>query len=101
MKLPPSTRHSNVEPGSLEENMNVGVGSVVVPDGPESIVVSGGVVSTMVGAAGARAGAIRRTDRRTDAAAKGPKWATKPPRFALSGRSNLLSVAFCFGIPPG
>ena len=41
-----STEHSKVELGSLEEKVNVGWLSVVVPDGPKSIVVSGGVVST-------------------------------------------------------
>ena len=41
---PPSTRHSNVTPGSLE-NSNVGVASSVIPDGPAVIIVSGGVVS--------------------------------------------------------
>jgi hypothetical protein len=36
---PASTRHSNVEPAWLEENVNVGVESFVGPDGPLSIVV--------------------------------------------------------------
>src|SRR5438034_114803 len=40
-----SKRHSKLEPGSEDENPKVGVGSWVVPEGPESIVVSGGVVS--------------------------------------------------------
>ena len=44
-KAAPSSRHWNVEPGSLEENANVASVEVVVPLGPESIVVSGGVVS--------------------------------------------------------
>ena len=41
---PPSIRHSKVEPASLEEKPNVGVGSAVVEPsaGPEVIVVSGG-----------------------------------------------------------
>ena len=43
----PSIRHSNVPP-SPDENVNVGVASVIVPDGPESIVVSGAVVSPCV-----------------------------------------------------
>jgi hypothetical protein len=43
---PWSNEHSRVE-GSLAENSNVGVGSLVRPSGPESIVVSGGVVSTV------------------------------------------------------
>ena len=41
-----STRHWNVDPGSLESNPNVGVGSLVRPVGPESKVVSGRCVST-------------------------------------------------------
>ena len=43
---PESTRHSNVEPDSVAVNENVGVLSLVAPDGPAVIVVSGGVVST-------------------------------------------------------
>ena len=42
-----SKRHSNVELGSLEETVNVGVASLVGPDGPVTIVVCGGVVSTV------------------------------------------------------
>src|SRR5207302_1366472 len=42
---PPSTRHSNVEPGSLELNVNVGVESLASAGGAESIVVSGAVRS--------------------------------------------------------
>ena len=38
-QAPPSTRHSNVEPAWLDENANVGVVSLVGPDGPLSIVV--------------------------------------------------------------
>jgi hypothetical protein len=41
----PSNRHSNLEPGSSEVKPKVGVASLVVPDGPEVIVVSGGSVS--------------------------------------------------------
>ena len=42
----PSRRwHSKAESGSLEVNANVGVLSLVVPVGPDVIVVSGGVVS--------------------------------------------------------
>ena len=37
--------HSKVEPDSLEENVKVALVELVVPEGPESIVVSGGVVS--------------------------------------------------------
>ena len=46
---PPSTLHSNVEPASFEEKLKVGVGLLVGPEGPESIVVSGGVVSVLIG----------------------------------------------------
>jgi hypothetical protein len=42
---PESTRQANVDPLSLEVKANVGVLSLVVPLGPEVIVVSGGVVS--------------------------------------------------------
>jgi hypothetical protein len=38
-KEAPSSRHSNVEPGSLDENVNVALVSVVVPLGPLSIEV--------------------------------------------------------------
>ena len=38
---PESIRHSNVVPGSVEENVNVGVGEAPLPDGPPSIVVCG------------------------------------------------------------
>ena len=38
---PPSTRHSNVEPAWSAENANVGVASLVGPDGPLSMVVCG------------------------------------------------------------
>ena len=44
-KLPASSLHSNVALGSSEENSNVASVWLVVPDGPESIVVSGAVVS--------------------------------------------------------
>ena len=42
-----SRRHSKLEPGSEEEKPNDGEGSLVGPDGPESIVVWGGVASTV------------------------------------------------------
>jgi len=42
---PPSIEHSNLEPGSLEENVKVGVLSATGPDGPDVIRVSGGVRS--------------------------------------------------------
>ena len=47
MKLPESSLHSNVEPDSLEENVKVALVELVVPEGPESIVVWGAVVSTV------------------------------------------------------
>jgi hypothetical protein len=42
---PPSTEHWNVEPASLEENVNVAFGLAVSAFGPVSIVVFGAVVS--------------------------------------------------------
>ena len=42
---PASTRHSKADASSLELNANVGVRLLVVPVGPELIVVSGAVVS--------------------------------------------------------
>jgi hypothetical protein len=44
-QLPPSTRHANVEPASLELKLNVGVSSLDGSGGFESIVVCGGVLS--------------------------------------------------------
>jgi hypothetical protein len=41
-----SKRHTNVDPDSLDWNSNVGVSSVVFPDGPEVIVVCGLVESS-------------------------------------------------------
>ena len=43
----PSRRHSNVEPDSVEENVNDGALFADVPAGPVLIVVSGAVVSTV------------------------------------------------------
>ncbi len=43
----PSRRHSKLEPVSLEENANCGEAELIVPVGPESIVVSGATVSTV------------------------------------------------------
>lgn len=40
-----SSEHSNREPGSLEPNVKLALVAAVGPDGPESIDVSGGVVS--------------------------------------------------------
>ncbi len=45
LHAPPSRRHWNVEPASLDVNEKLADGEVTVPDGPEVIVVSGGVVS--------------------------------------------------------
>src|SRR5437016_1807083 len=42
-----SKRHWKVEPDSLDVNVNVGALSVVGPEGPEVIVVSGATVSTV------------------------------------------------------
>ena len=42
-----SKRHRKVEPGSLEQNVKVGVLSGVGPEGPEVIVVCGRTVSTV------------------------------------------------------
>jgi hypothetical protein len=47
LKPAPSTLHSNVDPASLEEKPNCGVGSLVRALGPESMDVSGGPVSTV------------------------------------------------------
>src|SRR3954447_3333465 len=62
----PSTLHWKVEPGSFELNPNVGVLSVVRPNGPPVIAVTGGSVSTVkerTAAVGSRlrAGSIART----------------------------------------
>ena len=45
VQLPPSTRQSKVEPGSVALNANVGVASFDGSDGLESIVVFGAVRS--------------------------------------------------------
>src|SRR4051794_2630348 len=45
LQLPPSTRHSNVEPASDEWNVNAGVAVLSSAGGAESIVVSGAVRS--------------------------------------------------------
>jgi hypothetical protein len=45
VKLPESSLHSKVAPGSSEDNTNVAELEAVVPLGPESIVVSGAVAS--------------------------------------------------------
>ena len=42
-----SRRHSKLDPGSEEEKANEGEASLVAPEGPESIVVSGLAVSTV------------------------------------------------------
>ncbi len=46
---PDPSEHSKLEPASLEWNAKVGVASLVGPDGPLSIVVWGGVPSTVAG----------------------------------------------------
>jgi hypothetical protein len=63
----PSSLHSNAEPGSELENPNDGDAWFVVPDGPESIVVSGAAVSTVKGcvagdASTLPAGSVARTE---------------------------------------
>src|SRR5216117_1667329 len=45
LQPPPSTRHSKLEPGSEELNVNVGVASLSSAGGAESIVVLGSVRS--------------------------------------------------------
>jgi hypothetical protein len=47
-KLPASTRHSKVEPASVEVKVKVGVASAVGPEGPPVIAVSGGLVSAPI-----------------------------------------------------
>jgi hypothetical protein len=49
-KAPPSSWHSKVEFASEEENVNEALFCFTVPEGPESMVVSGGVVSCGGGA---------------------------------------------------
>jgi hypothetical protein len=43
----PSSRHSKLAPASLEWNAKAAAVSLVEPDGPLSMVVSGAVVSTV------------------------------------------------------
>ena len=43
----PSKRHWKLEPGSEQEKVKVGVELLVAPAGPESIVVSGAVESSV------------------------------------------------------
>jgi hypothetical protein len=45
LKASPSMEHSKVESGSVEEKAKSAELLLTVPEGPESIVVSGGVVS--------------------------------------------------------
>jgi hypothetical protein len=52
VKAPPSSRHSKLEPPSLEPKENDAEVEVTVPDGPAEIVVSGGVVSGSGGGGG-------------------------------------------------
>ncbi len=53
LKAALSSLHSKVEFASLEEKANVAELVLTVPEGPESMVVSGGVVSCGGGAAAA------------------------------------------------
>jgi hypothetical protein len=46
-KASPSSEQAKLEPGSLVESSKLGVASLVGPDGPLSIAVSGGAVSTV------------------------------------------------------
>jgi len=50
LKAAPSRLHSNAEFGSVDEKVNVASLVFTVPDGPESMVVLGGVVSFGAGA---------------------------------------------------
>ncbi len=45
-QAPPSSRHWKVEPASVAEKPSEALVEEVVPDGPEPMLVSGGVVST-------------------------------------------------------
>ena len=47
MSTPPSSVQPKVEPVSVALKAKVAVSEVAMPDGPASIVVSGGVVSTV------------------------------------------------------
>jgi hypothetical protein len=47
LKLPPSSLHSKVEFASDEEKVKLGEALPIVPEGPESIDVSGAAVSTV------------------------------------------------------
>src|SRR5439155_3649939 len=47
VKADESIRHSNVDPIWVAWNVNVAVMSCVTLDGPESMIVSGGIVSTI------------------------------------------------------
>ena len=47
VKVPVSRRHSNVEPDSVAWNANEAVVALVTVAGPESMMVSGGVLSTV------------------------------------------------------
>src|SRR3990172_8669750 len=48
---PQSTRHSKVEPGTLESKLKVGVVSIVVPCGPVVRLICGSVSASAAGAA--------------------------------------------------
>ncbi len=88
-KAPSSTRHSYVTPAP-PENSKAGVGSSVVPVGPEVIVVSGAIVSTVnVRAAGvgstlpaassARTSSVCRPSARAEATCGDEQAANVPP----------------------
>src|SRR5688572_5704999 len=46
-QVPASSRHSKVEPGSLERNTKLAEPDAILPEGPDAIVVSGAVVSIL------------------------------------------------------
>ena len=69
----PSSEHANVDPGSFEENSNVAEPTLVVPDGPASMDVSG-------------RGEVRVRSVRTERRARARGSTTSCPRFR-SGRA--------------
>ena len=86
----PSSRHSNVEPASVEENVNVALLTLIVPVGPPVIVVSGAVVSTVnERVAGRRVGVAR------GCRSRGPRTCTRRRRAPCS------SAARCSGVRAG
>ena len=89
----PSSRHWKLEPASSELNPNVGVGSLMGPEGPESIAVTGATVSTVnERLAGVEstfwAGSVARTSKAwgpSDSAAG--VWLVKPEQAAKAAAS--------------